>query len=193
MWGALVFIVGVVLLSDGLDNAPVAELTAAVTAATGEDLVSGYDVYSYRAPTPIPDGDRAGVVVGPIRIPDDGNPVKGVILSISISHPYTGDLSLRLGYDENNDGVVEASAELEPHRARPGGWAVREPYACPAEMNGVFYYRDEPPGEYDDRGDASFGVFDGLAKGGCFRLSAVDSLPEDKGTLLGWTVYLKGS
>ncbi len=193
MWGALVFIVGVFLLSDGSDDAPVVEQTAAVTSGAGVDLASGYDVYSFRTPTPIPDGDRAGVVAGPIRIPDDGAAVEGVILSISITHHYTGDLDLRLGYDEDNDGIAEASAALEPHRARPGGWAVREPFACPAEMNGVFYYRDDAPGEYDERGDASFSVFDGLAKGGCFMLSAVDSLAEDTGTLLGWTVFLKHS
>lgn len=191
MWGALVFIVGVFLLTDGSETAPVVEPTATLAAAASDDLVSGYDVYSFHTPTAIPDGVRAGVAVGPMRIPDDGGLVDGLIVSISILHRHPGDLSLRVGYDENNDGVLEASATLESYRARPSGWTVREPFACPAEMNGVYYYRDEPVNEFDDRTDAAFSVFNGLAKGGCFTLTAADSLPEDTGTLLGWTVFLK--
>ena len=158
-----------------------------------EDPGAGYDVYSYRTSTAIPDGDRTGVSIGPIRIPRDGGEVKGVIVSVSITHPNTGDLALRLGYDMNNDGHAEAIAELEPHRARPGGWAVREPYACPLEMKGVYYYRDEPAGEFDDRGDASFSVFNGLPRGGSFILTVVDSLAADTGAVEGWTIFLKHS
>jgi hypothetical protein len=191
MLGALVFLVSVLLLAGDPAQKPDPGPATNAVSLTLEDPGAGYDVYSYRTPTTIPDGDPAGVALGPIRIPKDGGAVEGVIVSVSITHPSTGDLALRLGYDANGDGHPEAVATLEPHLARPGGWAVREPYACPREMRGVYYYRDEPAGEYDDRGGASFSVFNGFPRGGSFTLTAVDSLAADEGVVLGWTVFLR--
>jgi hypothetical protein len=191
MFGAFIFIAGMLFLSGSPAPAPVAGATPPARAPIPGDPGAGYDVYSYRTPTVIPDGNRTGVTLGPIRVPQDSGEVGGVIVSISITHPSTADLTLRLGYDADNDGHPEAIAYLESHRARPGGWAVREPYACPQEMKGVYYYRDEPAGEFDDRGDASFSVFDRLPRGGSFTLTAADTLRADEGAIMGWTVFLK--
>jgi hypothetical protein len=191
MWAALVLIVTVILVSNGWVAARPNGQTVTADASSRDDTGSSYDVYSFRTPTPIPDGDRRGVAVGPIRTPDDGGTVAGVMVSIQIMHPCTSDLAVRLSYDEDNDGLPEAAASLESYRARPGGWAVREPFACPAEMNGVYYYRDEPPGAVGGPIDAPFAVFDGLERGGSFTLTATDSLAPDEGTLVAWTVFLK--
>jgi hypothetical protein len=181
-------------------------LVQAETSADGNNvcLRSGYSHHSFDMPAAIPDGASSGITSGPIQIPDDGAAIEGLVLSLSITHPYTGDLEVSLAYDENNDGKVELTVPVELYRARTDGCTAREPHAYPDQLDGTYYFRDDSvsrpaaiaaatagmqPDPLADPGTPSFSSFDGMRTGGSFYLHVVDTLPQKSGTVLGWSIY----
>jgi hypothetical protein len=149
-------------------------------------LRSGYEAFTQEAPVPVPDGERAGVAIGPLRI--SGHvPGEGLVVRVHMRHPNTADLNLRLSYDVNADGTPDVTVPLEIYRARADACVSSEPFSYPIGLDGEYYFRDDAP----DAADAIFSAFHQLRGGGVFYLMAADSVAQDVGTILDWSVYVK--
>ena len=146
---------------------------------------------SFVEPTGIPDGDPAGVTLGPLDMARTDQTIHDVVLGLQVSHAYSGDLSVRLHYDSDNDGVFEASTPVEVYLARVGAPEAEELWAYPIELGGTYFFRDEGWGDSGE--DGSLQMFDGLPGGGSFYLSAIDNSAGDTGTILAWTVSVATS
>ena len=129
----------------------------------------------------IPDGDRRGVLLGPIFTENDGKPLGTVLLRLDIRHPATGDLDIHLAYDADGDGAAETRAPIEFFRSRPEPDAA-ETYACPASLNGTYFFRD------GDGDEDVFDCFSGLPSGHAFYLAVADTLAQDVGRVADWSV-----
>ena len=140
-------------------------------------------------PTVIPDGDPGGILMGPLRVGIEDQVLRGVVLCLQIEHDYVGDLSIRLYYDSNGDGIFEASTPIEIYLARVGGKDSEELWAYPLELHGTYFFKDEGWGAAGE--EASLHDFDGLPAGGCFYLSVTDSKVGDTGTVLGWSISVE--
>jgi hypothetical protein len=163
------------------------DLAGATPGCCSNDYVG----FAFTTATTIPDGDPNGVTIGPLLVSDEHRPLRDIILRLEISHPYMGDLSIRLHYDSNDDGVYETSTPIDIHLARPNSCSNVELYSCPVELDGVYWFRDEgwtAAGE-----DASLASFDGLAGGGAFYLSLVDGAADDTGLVASWAVCTRRS
>jgi hypothetical protein len=143
-----------------------------------------YGRHAWTEALEIPDGDRRGVLIGPIVVEDDGADLGPVILRVDLRHPATGDLDLWLCYDADGDMNPEARAPVEFFRSRsdPGSGEL---HACPASLDGSYFFRDGAGGE------RAFAVFDRLRRGHAFYLAVADTLAGAAGVVLGWAVYLE--
>lgn len=135
-----------------------------------------------RSKVVIPDGDARGLTLGPIAGGSRDEVIRAVGLMVDLSHPSTADAALRLCYDQDNDGQVDAEAQVEFYRARRAGWSDAVANACPQSLDGAYYFRAA------ELGDDPLQVFRGLRAGGCFYLALADTLPQDVGTLRHWSV-----
>jgi hypothetical protein len=163
--------------------------TGQVRLQKNDYLGANYDRYSCDGRISIPDADPAGIMIGPVLIPDDGSALEGVVLQVRIVHPSPEDLRLSLVYDSDNDGRADIRAPLELYRARTGWGVDRDPFACPSVLNGTYYFRDD--GMRHELEEASLSLFNGLHRGGRFYLEIADTLREDVGIVLGWSLYLQ--
>jgi hypothetical protein len=147
---------------------------------------SAYSGHAWTQAREIPDGDRRGILIGPIVVQDDGAGLGPVVLRLDIRHPATGDLDLWLCYDADGDTNPEARAPVEFFRSRsdPGSGEL---HACPGSLAGTYYFRDGAGGE------SVFAVFEGLPRGRAFYLAAADTLSGATGVVLGWAVYVESS
>jgi hypothetical protein len=197
MWNAIWTAVSAVLFVCCPAGAPIHTGFPGAPGLTADCVGAGYEIYSFETQAAIPDGDPAGVVIGPLKIPDDGSVLQGIMLAVNLSHDYTGDVDLRLEYDEDNDGTCELSIPVELYRARADGCTAREPFAYPDVLDGTYYFRDEaacaglPADPMAGDGVRSFSDCDGLKRGGSFYLVAADRLPGETGAVWGWTVFVK--
>jgi hypothetical protein len=152
----------------------------------GDDcLRSDCDAFTFSQAVTIPDGVRAGVLIGPLAVEGEGS-LEGLVVRIEIRHPATGDVDLRLCYDEDKDGIPDATAPLEFYLARKNACTAAEPFASPAELSGDYYFHDGGPGV----SEPIFSAFRGLERGGRFYLAAVDSMAQESGSISNWSVYL---
>jgi hypothetical protein len=174
----------------------------------GDCLSDAYDRYAFTRSISIPDENPAGITIGPLCIPDDSKIIKGVILSLEISHAFAGDLGIWIHYDKDNDGDYDASSSVEFHLARENACLGEDFWACPIELKGIYFFREDGWEALDDRGDpslldsgermgspaaSSFSVFEDLPRGGSFYLSVTDAGPENTGAIAGWSVYVEKS
>jgi len=142
-------------------------------------------------PTAIPDDDPAGVLIGPLSIPDDGRAIHDVVLEVEIFHPYGGDLSAWLFYDADNDGTYDAETPVEFYLARPGPGSPPM-WSHPVDLEGVYLFRHEKEAAALDGWDAgTFMTFRGLDRGGSFYLRVVDRGDGGVGTVQSWGVHIK--
>jgi hypothetical protein len=137
-----------------------------------------------RSQAVIPDGDAIGLTLGPIASGNRDEVFMAVGLMVDLSHPRAADAALRLCYDQDNDGQIDAEAQVDVFRARRAGWSGAVANACPQSLDGAYYFRAV---ELDD----PMQIFRGLRAGGCFYLSVADTLPEDVGTLRQWSVRVE--
>ena len=135
----------------------------------------------------IPDGDPAGILIGPIRTEDDGTAIGRLALRLDILHPAPGDLDIQLAYDADGDGTPEVRLPVELWRSRPEMEADSR-YACPVALRGSYFFRDDPGEE-----DAAFAPCLTQPCGGAFWLSVADTLAEDTGRVLGWALRQDGN
>ena len=152
-------------------------------------LAEGYIEYAFPGSTRIPDGDLAGVTLGPVRISGRNNTVQGIVLCLELTHEYAGDLSIRLQYDSDNDGAFDAISPVELYLARLNPCAGEELWACNVAPQGEYFFKDE--GWEATGEEASFEVFDGLLDGGSFYLSVFDTEAQHMGVITRWVVYVE--
>jgi len=178
--------------------------------ATNCDL-AGYKagVQTFPTPVPIPDNNVAGVTVGPIIIADDNSLIDDVVIDLKIAHTWIGDLTVRIGYDENCDGAIDVSSTVicRPGNATCTGTAV----GCSSNFlcaNGLFFDDVAPAalptascltgtnvaaGCYRPTGAGTgpLSIFEGHRKGGCWYMFVNDQAGADLGTICEWSVHLK--
>ena len=152
-------------------------------------LADGYVEYALVGPTEIPDGNSAGVTLGPIRISRRNSTIQGLVLCLELNHEYAGDLSIQLQYDSDNDGAFDATSPVELYLARLDPCEGEELWACHIAPQGEYFFKDE--GWKATGEDASFEVFDGLLDGGSFYLSVFDTEAEQTGSITGWAIYVE--
>lgn len=134
----------------------------------------------------IPDGDGRGIAIGPLFTADEAAELGPVTLRLDISHPATGDLDVRLGYDTDGDNAPEVEAPVEFFRARSEEHGVCL-HACPRCLDGVYYFRD-----CEHEQEQIFAGFEEFPRGGAFYLIVADTLAGEAGCLHGWEVALPG-
>jgi hypothetical protein len=172
----------ILLIGCASDSGPTVEPDFA--SFSGEPL-SAYRQYAWTEALEIPDGDRRGILVGPVLAGDDGAGLGSVVLRVDVRHPDTEDLDIWLAYDADGDGNPEIRAPVEFFRSR-GEVRASELHACPRSLDGTYLFRDGRGGE-----ESVFAAFNALRRGHAFYLAVADTLPGEKGTLLGWAVYLE--
>jgi hypothetical protein len=169
------------VLLQGCANDPPTRIGRDFTAAdAGPGAASGWCVWTEARK--IPDGDRRGILIGPIVPNDDGTDLSRVVLRLDIRHPATGDLDVRLAYDADEDGRPEFSVPIEFFRSRSDPMG-RELHACPQPLDGTYYFRDSA----DEQGQV-FAAFQSLLSGHAFYLAVADTLAEDTGRVLCWAI-----
>ncbi|MFB3906762.1 MAG: hypothetical protein ACE15D_00010 [Candidatus Eisenbacteria bacterium] len=146
---------------------------------------SAYQRYGWMENREIPDGDRKGTLIGPVFTDGEDAELGLVILKLAIRHQAPGDLDIWLAYDADRDGKPEVHAPIEFFRSRQDVWA-EERHACPAALEGAYLFRNGRGWE-----EMIFEPFHGLPRGGAFYLSVADTLAGDRGTVLGWAIYLE--
>ena len=152
------------------------------TSRIRESCWGDLEAVTCRSQAVIPDGDARGLTLGPIAGGNRDEVFRAVGLMVDLSHPRAADAALRLCYDQDNDGQIDAEAQVEFFRARRAGWSGAVANACPQSLDGAYYFRAA------ELGDDPLQVFRGLRAGGCFYLSVADTLPKDVGTLRQWSV-----
>ena len=154
----------------------------------------------------------SSVTFGPVVVPSDGMFIEDVVLELDCSHTWSGDLIVRLDYDENTDGVIDVSTIVicRPGRTGncgPSGTGV----GCTSNFVTGFIYRFDdtatgtlpttgcsgniPAGCYRPTGIGAglLSAFEGRTKGGRWWLVVSDNQSGDSGTLTSWTVHLKNT
>jgi hypothetical protein len=150
-----------------------------------EGQEGAYLRYSWTEAREIPENDPRGILVGPIVVDRGWATLGTVTLRLDIRHPDTGDLDIWLAYDADGDGTPEVRAPVEFFRCRLD-LAAEELHAYPLALTGSYYFRDNPDGE-----ETPFAPFRDLLPGRAFYLAVADTLAEDTGSLLAWSVYLR--
>ncbi len=132
----------------------------------------------------IPDGQPEGITLGPVSVSGSGT-LEDITLSLTVSHPYSADLTFSLAYDADGDGNLEASSPVEMFlsRSQPDS---EEAWNCTPTLDGTYFFKDE--GWKRNGVDSDFGVFDGLSAGGDWYLVVVDSQSGQTGIISDWAV-----
>ncbi|MBK8229074.1 MAG: T9SS type A sorting domain-containing protein [Candidatus Eisenbacteria bacterium] len=152
----------------------------------------------------IPDNDPFGTLVGVAPLPAAGKTIDDVIVDVSMSHTYAGDLVLGLYYDVDNDLFGDIGPVML--MCTPGivGCAIEDCCGCEGDLNGQYRFSDSgsgvlgeihcvqqlPPGCYQP--DPSYGplaVFAGAPDGGQWMLYAWDYEAQDTGTIVEFSVW----
>ena len=170
----------------------------------------------YPAPVNIPDNSAAGITLGPIFMPPDGDIVNDVILEMNWRHTWVGDIIMDLSYDPDCSGPAAATSARVLCRAR--GTVAQAPvpcgtstgFGCSGDLiaNNVYLFSDDalnPLGvgagcttslaggcfKQSDQGGGSFSIWRGLPKGGCWYIRVADNAAADLGAVLGWAIYVR--
>jgi len=132
----------------------------------------------------IPDAHHEGITLGPVSASGSGT-LEDITLSLTVSHPYSADLTFSLEYDADGDGDPEASSSVEMFlsRTQPDS---EEVWHCTPTLDGTYFFKDE--GWKRDGVDSDFRVFDGLSAGGDWYLVAKDSQAGQTGIIFDWAV-----
>jgi subtilisin-like proprotein convertase family protein len=150
---------------------------------------AGFEEFRFTRATAIPDVPT-GVVVGPLPVANDAATIQDVVLELSISHPYAGDIDAWLYYDMDDDGTYDAGTPIELYLAR-SGMSSPHGWGCPVELDGTYYFRYERDTETLTGWDTGkFESFRGLRGGGSFYLRVVDAVEGEVGTIEGWAVHV---
>lgn len=204
--------------------------TAALAQTKDEDTVNepnigpNCDVTDYKteriiypAPIAIPDNVPAGITLGPIFMPPDGDIVNDVILEMNWTHTWVGDLVVDLTYDPDCTGPAAGISARVLCRPRGTSAAARTPcgtstttFGCSGDLvaGNVYMFSDDaanPLGvgatcpaaiaggcyKQSDQGGTPFSIWRGLPKGGCWYITVSDNAGADTGAINGWAIYVR--
>ncbi len=170
----------------------------------------------YPAPVAIPDNVPAGITLGPIFMPPDGDIVNDVILEMNWNHTWIGDIILDLSYDPDCSGPAAATTARVV--CRPRGTATTTPlpcgtgtgFGCSGDLAAanVYMFSDDALNplavganctatlaggcyKQSDVGGSPFSIWRGLPKGGCWYLRVADNAGADTGAISGWAIYVR--
>ena len=194
----------ILLLGDNACGAKVSSSPIHSAAPTlGECATDGYESYLGTGGA-IPDGNVDGVTFGPVSTVDDGQSISDAVLNAGVTHPWVGDLNLDLSYDVTCDGQPDMVVRVlcRPNHTSCGGTSG---FGCSDPLDGDYRFSDDgtslvsedcgsgtqPSGCYAPY--EALSAFEGMAKGGCFRLVASDNASFDVGLVGAWTVWLASS
>ncbi|MDZ4804453.1 MAG: PPC domain-containing protein [Candidatus Eisenbacteria bacterium] len=170
------------------------------------------DIVTVSPPLAIPDNNLGGVVVGTLPTANDGTRFLDVIVSLRMTHTWLGDIVATLSYDQDCDGLADASSKFICRPARASCIpTVGTGFGCPSNLLSAnnIYISDAstavigtapfscgtsafniPGGCYRGNANADpLSVFDNFRKGGCFTLHVGDNGVGDTGTISEWGVY----
>ena len=123
------------------------------------------------APTiAIPDGDSELTLRAPIAAAE--NQLHGVRVTLDLTHPYAGDLTIRLGHDADDDGTIDIEAPLALHDTLGS--------ACPVALDGAYAFT------------TNLDALAGRPSTGSWVLVIADDTPGDSGSVRGWSVQTDG-
>lgn len=194
----------------GVPDEPAAGPNCDITGYKTERLV-------YPTPIPIPDNNAAGITLGPIFMPPDGDIVNDVVLELNAAHTWVGDIVMDLIYDPDCSGPAAGIPARVLCRARGSNASPPAPcgtgvgvFGCSGNLvaTNPYFFSDEgvnPLGvgtgcttniaagcyRQSDIGGQRFDVWRGLPKGGCWYLVISDNAGADLGTVSGWAVYVR--
>jgi len=180
--------------------------------------VTGYKTERqiFSTPVPIPDNVAAGVTVGPIFMPPDGDIINDVVLELKATHTWLGDLILTLSYDPDCDGPAAAIPARVLCRQRGTNAASPPPcgtatgtFGCSADFvaANTYSFSDDaaaPMAEgacgnpvatgcykQTSNGGQAFSIWRGLPKGGCWSMNISDNAGADTGAIQQWAVHVR--
>ncbi len=151
------------------------------------DCLAEHDCATLGTSAAIPDNDPAGLTIGPLSFSGNTRTIRDLMVALSVSHPYSGDLVLALHYDADRDGTYDTSSVLEIYLARMNPCEGTELWAYPIELRGTYFFKDEgwqAVGEV-----ASLEVFEGRDADGAFYRTIVDSGAGHTGIVSDWAIY----
>ena len=169
---------------------------------------------TFSPPATVPDVSPAGVTFGPIVLPSDGMFVNHVVLEIDCSHTWIGDLVVRLEYDENSDGAIDAASTVICRPGRTGScgpagtgagcgsnfatgavYRFDDTAASPLPTTGCFTSANIPGGCYQPTGlgTSPLSAFVDLTKGGRWWLFVSDNATGDVFSMTRWAVHILNS
>ena len=174
--------------------------------------ITGYKSFEIVGQFPIPDGVAAGITIGPVLTPADGDIINDVIIDLRVQHTWVGDLIATVSYDPDCGGPLAAVSSRFLCRQRGTSAASPPPcgtlagFGCSGDLScgGQLLFSDEalnelavgscptaiPPGCYKPSG-AGFSIFRGLPKGGCWYLTISDNALDDLGQVCQFSVHLR--
>ncbi|HYM80600.1 MAG TPA: hypothetical protein VEY91_04200 [Candidatus Limnocylindria bacterium] len=144
----------------------------------------------------VPDNDPAGVDVGTLQSGAfDGTRFTDIIVDLRMSHTYVNDLVATVTYHDPCDGPALAFADILLFPPCEGDLDGTTTYffsdgaacglgascGCPATL---------PGGCYQPSILNALSGFDGLFKGGCWKLNIADLAQLDLGLVTGWSVHM---
>ncbi len=186
-----------------LDDSPTRTIAVSGTC----DLTGFVSIVQTLSPAvTIPDDDPAGVTFGPVVTAADSSTFTDVVVELSLSHTWIGDLVVTLSYDQDCDGQPEDSTRV---LCRPGrsscfggsGFGSSKDFSC----SNTLLFSDSaasdvgggqspvPAACYKPTGNGAdpLNMFIGLASGGCWSLNVADRSVEDLGSVCGWGVHTR--
>jgi len=209
--GALIALAACAFAEDMKED-PAGPPTDPVIAAECDLTEYKFETQTFGPPALIVDNVPAGTTFGPIVVPSDGMFIEDVVLVLDCSHTWLGDLIVRLDYDENTDGAIDASTTVICRPGRTGACGqAGTGVGCGSNLvTGSIYRFDDTAtgtlptancsgnvagGCYQPTGVGAgpLSVFEGRTKGGRWWLFVSDNQGGDSGTLTSWTVHLKNT
>jgi hypothetical protein len=177
---------------------------------------------TFTTPLAIPDNSPAGVTTPNLATTADGTNFTDVILQINAAHTWVGDLVVDLVYDPDCDPATANVSQRIVCRPRGNSAQAPAPcnagvtgFGCSSNLICANTYRFTDAigtaiGEQatacvdatniasgcfrpSTQGAGTFAAFNGLPKGGCFRMTVSDNAAADTGTICGWGVHVLNS
>jgi len=176
-----------------------------------------HEIQTINPPAAIPDNTGASLTVGPITTFDEPNMVIGdVVIDLSATHTWIGDLVVTVQYDEGCNQSIDAEATIIGRPGRAGACTpAGSPFGCSSNLiaaNQLLFddtsatklgttaadvctgtsTTNNPAGCYRPTGSCSspLAIFENRRKGGCWYLKVTDMGGGDVGTVTAWSVHI---
>lgn len=191
------FIVAVLVLAAAIPGAVERKATAGVSAPPGADLPGATLTYTNASPVPIPDGvdvttcvSKPGApAISTITIGDSGI-IKDVNVSLDITHPWVGDVSVELVSPSGTIVVLVDRPGFKPNQSC--GYRLDDiRTVLDDESGGGPVKNANPPTGPSYTPEQPLSAFDGEDLAGEWVLRVYDHAGSDTGTLRSWSLIVE--